>query len=357
MADEILFMDGFEHYAANDILKKYEGFIISMDQHTPNSTEITPRFATNGTLNAIMKVDSNNGDKGGYLQKSITTSNDTITVGFAIYLEKSTPSADHTVVSMGPATDDNYIRFDLTSTSEFKMYAQSTLLDTTTTLNIPAATWVHLAFEVKLDSTASGYIKIYKNGVLAHTFNGATDVIPHNEEWASVGVCYIAGPASITGYGVAYWDDLYVKNDGPASTDARVITLIPDAAGAATDFTPNTGTNHDAVNETSDIDDDTTYVENGSIGAKDLYNIDTFTTTPTTIHGVQLNTVCKKTDAVLREFVPMVRHSSTNYDGDAVALNGAYNDELQVWTVNPGTAAAWTPSDIGSLQIGFRVVT
>lgn len=357
MADEILFMDGFEHYAANDILKKYEGFVFSIASHSPNNTEITPRFATNGTVNALMKINANNGDKGGYLQKAITTTNDTITVGFAVYLEKSTPSSDATLVSMGVAADDNYIRLALTSSAEFKIYAQATLLDTTTTVNVPAATWVHFAIETKLDTTASGYVKIYKNGVLAHTFNGITDTQAHNEPWSAVGVCYIAGPAGLTGYGDAYWDDLYVKNDGPASTDARVITLIPNAAGASTDFTPNTGTNYDAVNETSDIDDDTTYVENGSIGAKDLYNIDTFTTTPTTIHGVQLNTVCKKTDAVLREFVPMVRHSSTNYDGDSVALNGAYNDELQVWTVNPGTAVAWTPSDIGSLQIGFRVVT
>jgi hypothetical protein len=51
----------------------------------------------------------------------------------------------------------------------------------------------------------------------------------------------------------------------------------------------------------------------------------------------------------------MLYVSATQYDGTEITLDSSYKDNLEVWNQNPNTSTAWTVSDIGSLQIGFRV--
>lgn len=353
MADEILFMDGFEHYADDDIFKKYDGFQVSDAYFNANVTT-APRFTAASTANAYMTCTENNGSNGSHLTKTITTSDDTVTMGFAFKVESATGGFNEDIGHLGVESDNNYWRILLMGTGELRIFNGSTTLTTTTTFNMSNEVWTYIEVEIKRDTTASGYVKIYKNGTLNHTFNGITDTDAHAEEFSSVGTAYNMRPTLVGGHGFAEYDDLYVKND-TALGDVRVITLIPTANGTFTDFTPASGTNYQMVDEIDDIDDDTTYVENGSVGARESYNIDTFTSTPTTIHGVQLNVVTKKTDATERKYVPTLRISATQYDGAEVTLDSSYKDNLEVWDQNPNTAAAWTVSDIGSLQIGFRV--
>ena len=353
MADEILFMDGFEHYADDDIFKKYDGFQVSDIYFNANVTT-SPRFTAASTANAYMTVTPNNGSNGSHLTKTIITTDDTVTIGMALRVESATGGFDEDFAHLGVASDNNYYRIILNGSGEIKVLAGGTTVTTTTTFGMSNAVWTFVEVEIKQSTSGTGYVKVYKNGTLNHTFNGITDIDAHAEDFAQAGVCYNFRPTLVGGHGLSEYDDLYIKNDTFLG-DVRVITLIPNAAGAFTDFTPLSGSNHSNVDEIDDIDEDSSYVENGSVGARELYNIDTFTSTPTTIHGVQLNVVSKKTDATERKYVPMLYVSATQYDGTEITLDSSYKDNLEVWNQNPNTSTAWTVSDIGSLQIGFRV--
>jgi hypothetical protein len=158
-------------------------------------------------------------------------------------------------------------------------------------------------------------------------------------------------------------DDLYVT-DGEFLGDIKIGVLYPNAAGdsAAWTSTP-AGANWQQVEE-HPADDDTSYVSAGSVGLKDLYNLDDIDPAFTgSIKGVQALWLVKKSDegegavkGVWKSGVTeIVQAAGHNY----LAPNGFYPSatsylyDIQTERNSLFTATAWTKAELNALQLGI----
>ncbi|MCM2323559.1 MAG: hypothetical protein NDJ90_09895 [Oligoflexia bacterium] len=155
------------------------------------------------------------------------------------------------------------------------------------------------------------------------------------------------------------YDDFYVCDTTGAQNNSflgaiHVYTLMPNAVGSSTQFTPTGAANNwDAVNEAGA--DTGTHVSSNSPGNIDSYNIETFTGTPTAIPGVMLSAFALKTDTKPRSFKLRCKVGANVTSSSAFTLNSAYRQARIALDTQP-SGAAWTKSDIDSMEAGIEVV-
>lgn len=210
--------------------------------------------------------------------------------------------------------------------------------------------WAYLELKFKLHSSA-GYIELRVDEETIINETGIntgldTDYIDF-VKWVQTGVFQSN----------SCFQDIYIcDNSGGVNDDflgdIKVDILRPNASGDSTDFTPSTGSNWENVKEVT-IDDDTTYNESELVGDKDLYNLDS--TTSTIIHGVQQFTVMRKNDVGTKGARQVLKSGSTEDVGDTKFLNDSYTGYRRPFDVNPDTTTAWTQTTLNALQTGVEV--
>lgn len=101
--------------------------------------------------------------------------------------------------------------------------------------------------------------------------------------------------------GTAFFDDLVILDDTGSAPyndfigDNTVITVLPSAAGDSAQWTPSTGTNVAAVDETPP--NTTDYVAASTTGLTDLYQLTDLAQITGTVLAVQVQAFCAKSDA------------------------------------------------------------
>ena len=130
-------------------------------------------------------------------------------------------------------------------------------------------------------------------------------------------------------------------------------TLIPNGAGASTQFTPSSGANYTTVDELPYSATD--YVQSNTSGNRDTYTFSDLSNVGT-IYGVQNNFIAKKTDAGSLSLKSAVKSGASVYYGSSAVL--ATNDATvsDTRSQDPNTSAAWTQSGVNALEAGFEVV-
>lgn len=131
------------------------------------------------------------------------------------------------------------------------------------------------------------------------------------------------------------------------------LTIRPNAAGDEANMSPHGDTNNwECVDEASK-DDDTTYVDSTSYDnwQRDLYNLEDHTTESGTINSVTVYAYAKRYDTS-DKIKLAVKSGSTVGEGSEETLTGSYDPYSKEWTTNPDTSAAWTWSEIDSMQAG-----
>ncbi len=151
------------------------------------------------------------------------------------------------------------------------------------------------------------------------------------------------------------YDDIYVNDAGGFLGDTMVQTVYPAADGTHLDWTPNTGTDHWSRVDEAPPDGDTSFVSANTPGDKDSYTILPISTL-VAVYAAQLNLTAKKHDGGLREIAPLVRQSSTDYDGPTFALATSYVTYSWLLADDP-TATPWTPAQINADQYGVDLIT
>ena len=159
------------------------------------------------------------------------------------------------------------------------------------------------------------------------------------------------------------WDDFYLNDDtgsAPHNTfygEAFVVErIIPNADGATTQWSRNTGANnYAAVDDTGN--DDTDYVFESTVNDIDTYGTSNLTNTSGTVVGVEHHIVAKKDDVATREIAGVLRVNGTNYVGTTRAMTGTYALTSQRRTVSPDTGTGWTISEVNALELGVKVIT
>jgi hypothetical protein len=237
-----------------------------------------------------------------------------------------------------------------------------TVLGTTATLVLEASAWRYVEMKYIIDDTNGGVwlrvdgIDVLRLGAYAtspttlDTRNGGTGVVDGMQ---------LGGPFSFTATQAYGYDDIYILdlsgsapyNDFLGAVSVRELT--PNAAGASAQFTPLSGTNWESVDELPGHDGDTSYVESGTAGHRDLYNLTTATVS--NVLAVKTVAVARRTDAGPTTLELSVRSGSTTGDSAGKTLAGTYGEHSETFLINPATSASFVPGDLADLQAGVKV--
>lgn len=161
-------------------------------------------------------------------------------------------------------------------------------------------------------------------------------------------------------------DDLYVCDNTDSGVsgvpnddflgDIRVEAIFPNGNGNSSALLGSDGNSTDnylLVDETAP-DEDTTYVQGSSVGDKDTYAMSALTPTAGTVYGVQMLPYARKTDAGSRSICSVTRLSGTEEDSANKTLSTSYAYLPDIREGTPA-AAAWTISDVNSMEAGVKV--
>lgn len=221
----------------------------------------------------------------------------------------------------------------------------------TTSIGLSASVWTYVEIKIKFDGST---------GTLDCKFDGSSVLSLSGQNTTPSGnsVTRLQLFGSVNSADHTTFDDLYVLDTtGSRNNDflgPRVIKIMTPSSDAGTNqFTTNSGSTHyDRVNNAPN-DGDTTYVEDGTSGHKELFGHGACGMA--SVDGVQMNTVARGTDATVVNLVNTL-HSGSDSDGSNQPVAGTdYVTLSRVVETDPNTSAAWLPSAVDSAQFGFKV--
>jgi hypothetical protein len=308
------------------------------------TTSTTTRFGTG------MSVSQVNGFSSNFIGKSITPSA-RIFLGFAMNMLLVPGTIIKTYTDNGATTQ---ISVTLNSGGSFSLVkGTSTVLATSAAGLYPAGSWQYIELCVAVNST-TGYCELRVNGGTAVSFTGNT-----RNGGTSTLVDRFDIYRTSAGTESNYWDDLYVcDNTGTTNNtflgDIQVQTLLPNGAGASTQFTPTgAATNWQAV---ADVPYSTsTYNSASTVGNRDLYTLSDLNAATGTVLGIQTNMIINKTSAGTANLKAAIQSGGTVYYDPTIALSTTTTWTGAVREVDPATSSAWTVNGVNNLQAGTEV--
>lgn len=222
------------------------------------------------------------------------------------------------------------------------------------TVSLFTKVWHYFEFKVTFD-TASGSTTGRIDGAQVLTGSGVTAPTDSLETSPS----YIRFGSSNAALRMRS-DDLYICDSAGAAAndflgDIGVRRLNTSGAGTNTDFTPNSGTNWEAVDE-DDPDDDTSYVESSTSGHTDSYAMENPTSTPAAIHALQVVSTAKSDDGGAISGRNLILSGGTEGLGDNFALESSYRPFYSLFLTDPNTGSGWTAAGVDAVEAGMEVV-
>ena len=221
----------------------------------------------------------------------------------------------------------------------------------TSTNALTTNVWYHIEAKV-LIADSGGTVDVWVNGV---NWLALSSQDTRNAASAQATVVRLNAPSNGT------WDysDWVVWSGATGQLgDMRVVSKLPNGAGANTQWTASAGANYTDVDETNQ-NGDTDYVSDATAGHRDTYAFAAMGVAVTSVKAVQVNVWAEKTDAGARTIAPVIRRSSTNYDGTAQSPSaGSYAAVCkQVYETDPSTSLAWTDTNIDAGEYGVKLVS
>lgn len=257
-----------------------------------------------------------------------------------------------------------HVRIHFLTTGSILVYrgAGSTLLYTAPVSTLPTGVniWQYAEAKVLLSDTV-GTIELRMNGNATPVIN-LTAQDTKNGGTKTVFDSFAVGES--TG-GITYLDDLYVCNGAGSANnnflgDVAVRTLYPTADGTNRNLTgvgTVAGTGTGTYQNVDEAGSGNTTDYNGSAvdNTYDTYNITDLPSTAGTIAGVQVNMYAAKSNLGAKSIAPVLRSGGTDYPGTDHVLNQSFTYYSDLYEQNPNTSAAFTPTQINSLEVGAKV--
>lgn len=219
------------------------------------------------------------------------------------------------------------------------------------------STWYYIELKIVFGNSGSWVCKV--NGI---TYTGSGDTTQTANNYANQVALFNMGG---NGYASQTFDDFMVLDTSGSAPyndlcgDHKIEALRPTGSGSNTAWTPNTGTDWDAINDTTP-DDDSTYISknNASLPGKMTGVMGNLATTAGTIGAVQ--TVLRARKDITGETTtinPVLRPTSTDYTGDNIILGQSYSYYKQMYTTNPDDSQAWEIADVNGIEAGVSRTT
>lgn len=238
---------------------------------------------------------------------------------------------------------------------ELDFYRESAnYLGTTSGARLTNERWSYIEIKVYCDSSA-GTIDVKVDGVSCLSLSGINTQGTSSNYYDRIRLLDVG-----TNYEHSI-DDLYicdgsgsVNNDFLGPCKVMVVKPSADVVGE-TDWTPSAGTDHYALVDETEMNEDTDYVESDIIDDQDLWEYENTPTEIGTIRGIQICTDCRLTDVEQFDLKIPAKLSTTYSEGSAQSTGSIeYNSLLRVMDADPD-GNPWTASNLDSSQFGVKV--
>jgi hypothetical protein len=283
------------------------------------------------------------------------TSGATAIMGFAFRIDAGVPAADFCVCQVfRGSTELISVTCSATGTLSVRRGDREATILSTSVSTITHSTFYFIELKVTLhDSTGVYDLKV--NGTTYTSGSGVDTLVSGAATWDGIG---LGGTNIGQNYSIDF-DDLYVA-DGSGGVeddflgDHRIVCVVASSGnGGNTDWSPSTGSDHGAlVDENPPNESD--YNQSGTAGQRDTYNFAAVGVSGT-VKALQTLRYIKAEAAGVRSVAPVIRISSTNYDGTTQALGSDWTYHREIYRQNPATTAAWTISGIDGAEFGAKV--
>lgn len=342
----LLFVDGFDHYATEDLSKKYQSI-------STTGVSIVPNGGRRG--GGCFRISEFNSSVG----RAITSSTQVI-VGAAI--SRNTFSSSGFGIFKLTSNGASAATLQYNNGYFYILNANASIVGTSSVVNTTGiGIWNYVEWKMLIaDSIPANSCIVKVNGVEVLNLPAGTDTkftttSPTSFDMVRIGGSGIA-PYSLT----MEVDDLYICNTATAVMsnflgDIRIDTVLPDADGTYNDGIPSTGTARwsilDNVPATT-----SSYVTLNNTGEKETVqfaNLATITTQ--TIHAVQLNYNSLKTDAGQKSVAAVALSNSILQEATSSTLATSYVYQSGTFLTDPATGAAWSESAVNSAEFGIIV--
>ncbi|MFF2388950.1 hypothetical protein [Agromyces sp. NPDC058104] len=331
----LIFIDSFD---AQDATAKWVSTLAS----APSYAEV-PRYA----LGSCVKAAS-----AGRLTKPFPAAAQ-IVMGFAFKVDNL--SAAHLLAhGWADSGATQHAGIQVSTTGQIQVMRGGTVAASSAAGLIVAGNWYFIELRATI-ADSGGVAEVKLNGTQIINFSGDTK----NAGTATTFDMVSLGGASTMDTAVTY-DDFYLLNtsgSAPNNTflgEVVIQALLPNAAGAHTDFTPiGSGANYQNVDEIPPSGSD--YNASSTVGAKDSYGVTNLSGSVGTIFGVQENMHASKTGVGAANLKSLVRSGGTDYTQPAVALGASQQWYGAIREVDPATSAAWVASAVNALEVGAEV--
>lgn len=352
--------EGFDSVSTVTLLTA-DGWVVT--QTATNTTAVGTLVMSTGRLGTgncfvITTADSGSSNGQTYAQKSLPAAYTGFVVGFA-FKPTNTPLADSEILTfLAGSTHAVAIVFTTTNKLVAKNSGGTTVATTTSTFT--NGSWYYVEFKVVIAGAS---------GSVACDVNGSADFTATTGNFGSTGVDGIrlgwSDAASVTGNSKAFSiDDLYVLDTSATPHndflgDIAIETIFPSAAGAHTQWTPDSGSNYARVNEHTGTypDGNTSFVSTQTTGNRDSYTFGDLTILSGTVYGVRTKAYARKDNSGTRTFAISTRPGTTDNDGTTQTLGTSFQFFSEIAETNPDTAAAWTVSQVNATEFGIKLVS
>jgi len=229
--------------------------------------------------------------------------------------------------------------------------------------------WIELS--VKIDTTSSGFVKLYIDGVLNINYTGITaSAITSGVKYANSAIWMQTGSQNNNGYvllsgfgqGRTDVDDMIIWDDSGSSYNTfplgakRIVTQTP-TSDSSIAYTRSTGANSYALIDEALTQNDVDWVDGVSVGNQDLYGMSAISGwTPQQIDAYIVKTL--NVDPAwtgTRTFKHQVKLSATTSDGATLTAPSSYLQQMTPFYTKPG-GGAWTTTDANAALPGYSVV-
>ena len=334
------FIDGFDHYATADIVKKWNA--------APTATINAGGGRFGGNALRVNDVST------GYILKTLDAQ-PTWIVGFGV-IPTAFPSTNTPIFQLLDQGSNQV---------ELRVYSDGTLALTRngaplsgglSTFALRIGAWYYIEVKVTIAASVSASaVQVHINNALV--IDVAAGQNTQNTANASANGIQLAGIVPNTSF-----DDVYIC-DGTGSLnntfigDSRIYQMLPNGAGDETDFSVVGALNNWAAVDEIPPDNDATYVFSQTPSQRDLYNLQDLSLGSATIAGIQTVLDARKDDTGARTLAASIKTGGTIYDGSAVTPATSWLMYTETREVNPFTAVAWIPADLLALQAGVKLVS
>lgn len=354
----IVFMDGFDHYADGQQLRKWDQELVAdIDDESRTGVHAVSVF------------------NGGRLGRNIVPALGSIIFGFALSVKEDELGSNSYGRVLRTFTGSSNLQVSLMYSQVDKLFRFTTggSLNSASSINTYdiSVGYVHVEAKITYNNAtpANNTVELRINGITEIGGSLGTETLNTNPEGTgSMNMLQLATSAPIGGDLVnLLYDDFYLLNSTSPNNDflgdVKIVTLHVDAdtSGSLNDWTGSASPDWQQVDDTISLDDNATVITSSTNGQKSLFSMDTLSGMGA-IKGIQISAVSRKDGAGDGDIKILTSpdNGTTLHKSSIITVNAhATNHKVlsQVQDVDPDTASAWTVANINTAEFGVEQIS